>query len=692
MNTVISWLALPLGYIMQWCYTLLNNYGLAIILFTLLTKIVQLPLNIWIQFNSIKMVRIQPEINRIKVKFFGDANTIAEEESKMYKREKYNPFLTLIPLLVQVVLLLGVVAVIYKPFNYLLHFDPSVISQIEEISRAFNHLSADASNVQLAAFQNIVAGDVAPYAAIDGNILAQISSLNFTFLGIDLCMVPSEILSAIPLLALGAPIVAGISAWLLCFCQNASNVLQAEQGKFNQYGLMILSVLLSLYLGYFVPLGIALYWIFSNLFSIAQLYILNYFIPPKKYVDYEELEESRAELAKLKESAKQTKQTPEEKKREKADYKKFFSVANKHIVFYSEKSGFYKYYDCIIEGLLSKVKMPIHYITNDPNDKIFEMAQTNPYIKPYYIGVRKMITLFMKMDADIVVLTTPDLDRMYLKRSLVRKDIEYIYVPHDPMSMSYSFNDHAFDNFDTIFCSGPHIVKEMRATEKLYNTKEKTMVEYGYPLIEKLCEANAKLEKSQDGKKQILIAPSWQEDNLLDSCIDGLINGLYDDDFRIIVRPHPEYVKRYKSKLDVLIEKYSDKVGEKLVFETDFSSNKSVYTSDLLITDWSGIGPEFAISTLKPVLFINTQPKCENENYEAIGIVPQDIALRDVVGQAIDKEEVKNVRNYALSLLDDNSYSEKLLELRNTYFFNFGSNGKFGVDYIFTRIKENIKK
>ena len=63
--------------------------------------------------------------------------------------------------------------------------------------------------------------------------------------------------------------------------------------------MMILSVGLSLYLGWFVPAGVALYWVASNLFAILQLYLLNWAINPKNYVDYEDLEASKQELAAL---------------------------------------------------------------------------------------------------------------------------------------------------------------------------------------------------------------------------------------------------------------------------------------------------------------------------------------------------------------------------------------------------------
>lgn len=684
-------IAVPFGYCIGWCYSFLNNYGLAIILFTLFTKIVLLPLSIWVQYNSIKMVKIQPAINWVRVKYFGNNDLIAEEESKMYKKEKYNPFATLIPFIIQIVILLGVVIAIYKPFIYILHLDPAVIANIENISSLHNGLNDN--SLELAAIQNIQSGDIAPYlaAGIPQSVIDSIGTLNFSFLGLDLCTIPSMIISFLPVLAIGAPLVAGLSAWLLCVCQNKSNVLQAEQGKFNQYGLMIISVGLSLYLGFFVPLGIALYWVFSNIFAILQLYILNFFIPPKKYVDYEELEASRKELAKLKESSKQDKQTPEEKKKEKEDYKKFFSIANKHIVFYSESSGFYKYYVDIIEGLLKRTNVSIHYITNDYNDKIFELAKTEPRIKPYYIGIKKLINLFMKLECDVLLMTTPDLQNMYLKRSIMDKNVEYIYLPHESSSMFFGFKDHAFDHFDTIFSVGPHIDKEQRATEKLYDLKEKTLVPYGYPVIEHLCKDNEKYTKQSEGKKKILIAPSWQEDNVLDSSLDKLIEQLYSDEYKIIVRPHPEYMKRYKDRMDSIVEKYKDKIGDNLEFELDFSKNFSIYTSDLLITDWSSISLEFAFSTLKPVLFVNTKPKIENENWEALEIEPQDIRLRDVLGVSLDKSQLDKARETVKMLFDDNDFSSKIKNERETYYYNFGSNGKAGVDYLLKRLTTKKK-
>ena len=527
-----------------------------------------------------------------------------------------------------------------------------------------------------------------PLGAAECN-LQTIKGFDLSFLGVNLSHNPSIVWG----ITIVVPLVAGLSSLALCVAQNKENVLQAEQSKGSQWGMSIFSVGLSLYLGFFVPAGIALYWVASNLFAIAQLYLLNMVIPPKKYVDYQALEESRKELQSLDslEEKKKLFAKDPNAKRERQDYKRFFSIRNKHLVFYSERSGFYKYYKEIIDFILAKTTVAIHYITNDPNDIVFELAKEQPRLKPYYIGVKKTITLMMRIEADVVVMTTPDLDNFYIKRSLMQKDIHYIFVPHDPSSMHMSFREHSLDNFDAVFCTGPHIAKEVRASEKFYGTKEKELVEFGYPLIENLIASCEKLESSTEKRKQVLIAPSWQEDNLLDSCIESLIDSLYGENYKIIVRPHPEYMKRYRQKMMLLVEKFQNKIGDGLVFELDFSSNTSVYSSDILVTDWSGIGIEFGFATLKPVVFINTKMKMENPNYENIGILPQEIRLRDVLGVSMDKESISMQFAPTVRQLLNDPQTTSLKDERTRYFYNLGSGGVEGAKYII-RYLVNKKK
>lgn len=678
---------LPLGVLMKGCWLLVKDYGLAILLFTLATKIVLLPVSIWIQKNSIQMVKIQPEINNLKVKYQGQADLIAEEQMKLFKREHYHPMLSLIPLLLQIVLLLGVVHIIYHPLTFLFGASDGTI---EALATHLN-LNTSSNSFQLEiveAFQNGTLNASTAVAGVDPETMARLASkvgdFDLRFLGMNLSIVPSNEWGWYIIV----PILAGASSWIMCHTQNLSNVIQHEQGALNKYGIMALSVALSLYLGLGVPVGIAIYWTASNLLSIAQMYLLNVAINPKKYVDYDALEKSREALEKMKAFGAEDKHSAEYKanrQREKADLKRFKHIVNKHVVFYSEKSGFYKYYKDLIAELLRKSNLSIHYITNDPNDVIFEVAKSEPRIKPYYVSLKKTATLMMLIETDMFVMTTPDLNKYYLKRSFIKSDIEYVYVPHDMMSVHMSFREGALDAFDTIFCTGPHVEREVRATEKVYGLKEKTLVHFGYPLADMLKvegdKANA--EKKDTGVKEILIAPSWQEDNLLDSCVDGIIEALYKDGNHITVRPHPEYAKRFGSALDDLVQRYKDYDQSKLTFELNFSANKSIYSSDVLITDWSGVATEFCFATNRPAVFVNTKMKCPNPNYTKIEHTPVEISLRNEIGVAIEKDEVHKLPEILQNLSDNaEHYKNVIEETHQNMIFNHGSAAKVGADYI----------
>lgn len=690
-----------LGYVMAFCYKLISNYGIAIILFTLISKFVLLPVSIWVQKNSIKMVKMQPEINRIKAKHFGDKDSIADEQSKLFKREKYNPLASLIPLIVQIVLLLGLVAVIYHPLDYLLHIPSDVINAFNNLVVSLTGADPESSSIQLAVVENIKNGAYESqflalqpqFADIDiASLLAAVKGLNMNFLGINLSWVPSQI-GGIDIIV---PIIAGFSAWLLCVAQNASNVLQAEQSKLNKYGMMILSVGLSLYLGWFVPAGVALYWISSNIFAIIQLYLLNWAINPKDYVDYEALEESKQELAALEGIGGSTaekklfKKNPYAK-REKADYKRFFSIVNKHLVFYSENNGFYKYYAGMIEYILKNTNITIHYVTSDPDDSIFEKAAKNDKIKAYYIGEKKLITLMMKLDADVVVMTMPDLENYHIKRSYIRKDIEYIYVPHCMDSLNMTMRTGSMDHFDTVFCTGKHHKEEVEKTEEVYNLPKKNIVEWGYCLLDSMREDYSKMEKKISDVKSILIAPSWQKDNIVDSCLDEILDNLKGHGYKITVRPHPQHVRHMPERMQQLKDKYAS--DNDIEIQTDFSSNSTVFGADMMITDWSGICYEYAYTTCKPVLFIDTPMKVMNPEYKKIDVEPINIWMRDSIGASIKPDEMDKAAAVVEEMLNNaDKYSERIDKFVHEYVYNLGHSAQVGGDYIINAVVRKINE
>ena len=623
MNKVLELLGVPLCALMTVCYDLVHNYVVAIVIFTALTKIILLPVSMWVQRNGIAMVRMMPELNRLKIKYFGDQETIAEQQQALYKKEHYSPLVSTVPMIIQIVLLMGVIGAV-----------KTLLGSAE-------------------------------------------STLN---------LIPMQAGGATLLMPLGA----GLAALCLTLAQNKIGPLQREQVKAEQIMTGAVSVCISLFLGAFVSLGTGVYWIASNLWSIPLQLLLNILVNPKKYIDYEALEASRKELAMM--TSLGTTVSKEDKKREKADYKRFFSVANKHLVFYSEKSGFYKYFQNVIEYLLSHSNVIIHYVTNDPNDKIFELAKEQPRIRPYYIGPKKIITLMMKMDAQIVVMTTPDLENYYIKRSYVRKDTEYIYLCHGVMSTTMCMRKGAYDHFDTVMCVGQHQIDEIRETEAMYHLPAKNLVPCGYGMLDNMLAAYEKMPEEAHAQKRILIAPSWQEGNILESCIEELVQQLYGERHFVVVRPHPEFIKRFPGKMEAIAAKFQNLDPKLFSLETDFSSNVTIYTADIVITDWSGIAQEFAFTTKRPVLLINTPMKVLNPEYVKYEHQPLDITLRPELGRTLELDEISKAGAAVEELLENRAYyAERLDEITHRCVFNLGSSGAAAGRYILKKISKPVK-
>lgn len=614
----MHYITIPLNALMALCYSWTGSYLWAIVVFTLLTKVILFPISCWMQRESIKMVQMMPELNALKIKYYGDKDTIAEETQKLYKQKKYHPIASTIPMLIQLVLLMGVIA----------------------------------------AVKAMLGGDTT-------SIYAQIPS---QLGGVSLLM----------------PVAAGVAALLLGIGQNKLNPLQKEQSKREQWMTNGLSILISLSLGAFVTVGVCAYWIASNIFSILNQAALNLVIRPAKYIDYDALHEGQKELENI--NAMSAGVSKEDKKREKADYKRFFSVANKHLVFYSESSGFYKYYRATIAYLLSHTNIIVHYVTSDPADQIFEVAKSQSRIRPYYIGEKKLITLFMKMDADMVIMTMPDLQNFHIKRSYVRKDVEYVYVPHGLDSLNLTMRTGSVDHYDAVLCVGPNQKEEIKKTEEVYNLPPKKLVECGYMLLDDM---RTGFSEKADCSEQsvILIAPSWQEANIMDSCIDELLTSLQYTGYRIVVRPHPQYVKHREAQLNDLKARYAG--APQVEIQTNFASNSTVFQADLLITDWSGIAYEYAYTTCRPVLFVNTPMKVMNPEYERIGVVPINISIRKEIGREIEPDDAGQANIVVEEMVARRGeYQERIRNLACQNVYNLGQSAQCSGKFILSELNK----
>ena len=626
----MDYIVTAFSWMMDWCYRFIPNYWIDIIVFTAITKVLQFPITLWCHVNSLKMVSLMPKTNRLKIQYFGDKDKIGEETADLFKKEHYHPLLSLLPLGIQIVILMGFVRVIH--------------------------------------------------GITDGDSTALLARIPVRDGGIAWIM----------------PLIAGAAAWFLGFCQNRINPLQHEQSRVQQMVTNGISIGISLFLGCYVAMGVGLYWAASNIFSILTQLWCNVTIVPKTRIDYPELYKSKKELEDL-ESSTKTIVSQEDKRREKSDYRRFFSIANKHVVFYSEGSGFYKYFESLIGWLLTHTNLVIHYVTNDPKDQIFKIAAAQPRIKPYYIGPVKIIPLFMKMDADMMVMTTPDLNKYQLKRSYVKKDVEYCYMTHGVSSVHLCLRQGAFDNYDTIFAVGPYQIKEHRKTEEIYHLKAKRLVESGYMLLDTLFAQyehdRPEIERRKtDGVRKILIAPSYHDGNILESCIDELIAQCRAPNRQVVVRPHPRFITHQPAKMKAILARYAGCPENELKFEMDFKSNSSIYESDIVVSDWSSVSYEFSFTTRKPCIIIDTPMKVINPEWQRLGIEPADIWMRDRVGALVRMNALGSVGDIVSDMLaNPGKFAEKIQNLMDEALFNPGKSGEIAGRYILDSLIQKKK-
>ncbi len=677
MSVINTLLGIPLGYLMYLCYQLTQNYGLAIIVFTLLTKILLFPLSLSSQKNAVALFRIKPALEDIRLRYTGSSAALMEEQKALYKQEGYSTLKGLLPLLVQIPVILGLIQVIYNPLQHLLHLKgESIFLLLEKTASLLNEpLAGLGAGGQLKVLEMVQARPEA-YLGLQG--VEAILDMDTMFLGINLTHIPD--LSSITLLY---PLLSGLSALALALYQNRAYILQRDQGPIKKVAMTLFLVAFSGFFAYLLPTGVGLYWITGNLLSILVLAACNLIYDPKKHGGDIKREskprpdkEERARLRLLEK---------EKRQRQKMDRRRFAGRSDKRLVFYSEAGGYYKYFEGFIHYVLQHSDLVVHYVTSDYNDRILKLD--SPGIESYYIGPLALIQFMMTLDADMAVMTTPDLETYHIKRSLVKKDVEYVYLDHGMTSFQLMLKKGALDHFDTIFCYGPNHIREVRETEEVYGLPPKRLVKTGYPLLDTMLDKARELGDRVNDPPVILIAPSWQKDNILDYCLDETLAPLLRTGYRVILRPHPEYVKRFPSKLEAMRENYRDRLGDGFEIQDDFSSSETVYTSDLVITDWSSIAQEFSYATKRPSLFINTPMKIMNPEYERIPSIPLDISLRQEIGLSVDVDQLADLPALIEALFAERGqYADRIARVVAENIYDLGEGARGGGSYIVNQL------
>ena len=262
------------GYLLEWLYNGIGqNYGIALILFTIILRIILLPLTIKQQKSMKKTTELQGKMQEIQFKYKNNPELMNKEIMDLYKRENLSPFSGCISSIVQILIILSVFYLVSRPLTYMKKIDPGIIENYR------NEISAE-NDGKISNYYEIEI--IQKKAAQDENI-----KVNMDFLGLDLSKVPSQNMTDIKVYII--PILYVISS-IFSIKMTTGKTNKKEQNVSTQpdmtqqmnKSMSYMMPIMAVSIAFVAPLGLALYWLISNILMILERIVIN------KYVDSKE--------------------------------------------------------------------------------------------------------------------------------------------------------------------------------------------------------------------------------------------------------------------------------------------------------------------------------------------------------------------------------------------------------------------
>jgi YidC/Oxa1 family membrane protein insertase len=184
-------------------------------------------------------------------------------------------------------------------------------------------------------------------------------------------------------------------------------------------------------------------------------------------------------------------------------------------------------------------------------------------------------------------------------------------------------------------------------------------------------------QAAASGTTTVLIAPTWGEQSIFNTCGDALTGLLLDAGYHVIVRPHYQTLKKTPEVIDKLRARYG--AHEHFEYQDRMGESDSLFRSDILICDWSAMAIEYALGLEKPVLFIDLPRRVRNPDWQALGLEPLEAAFRSQAGAIVSPEHLDAVPQMIDELLQDQeSFRQRMEKLRSQVVFNIGDSTALG--------------
>lgn len=265
------------GYMLEAIYNVVNNYGIAIIIFTIIVKLVMLPISIKQQKTMKKSAKMQVKIKEIQEKYSNDQVRQSQEMMDLYKKENMSPFSGCLSSIVQFILILSVFYLVSKPLTYMKHIDSTVLdnyaTQITE------------ETGETLRYREIAI--IKEKGSVDENVY-----LNMNFLGLDLSDIPSQNYTNWKVYVIpGLYVLTSIFSMRLTTSMNKKSKEEKEKEnkdkekdkeqdameEMNKQMNMMMPIM-AVSIACIAPLGLALYWLISNIMMILERLVINKFV------------------------------------------------------------------------------------------------------------------------------------------------------------------------------------------------------------------------------------------------------------------------------------------------------------------------------------------------------------------------------------------------------------------------------
>ena len=319
-------ICIPFAWLVRLFYTLTGSYGLAIILFTLVVKLIMLPFQVKSKKSMMRMNRMNGKIQEIQKKYANNQAKMGEEMQKLYAEEGVSPMSGCLWSFLPLPILLALYSIMRQPITHLMMISKDTAAGLVEKAAAAGVDITNIATVKDGVTQFTAYGQINLVKAITSQAPEVVDGLDkwihldFSFIGLDLAATPTSVFGSfsfswavIGLILI--PILAGGFQLLMSIYTMRTQPQQSANGA-SMKGMMYMMPLMSVYIAFIMPAALGIYWIAQSVFSLIQEVIMTKFF--NKKLEEEENARYEARQADRQRRQEEAKRLQEEQKKQAA--------------------------------------------------------------------------------------------------------------------------------------------------------------------------------------------------------------------------------------------------------------------------------------------------------------------------------------------------------------------------------------